>query len=69
VGIELLDAMEKVSVDSFLNYEIEAESIGDSPLQRAEAYQYLTKKVCQLEQELCYRRSVISYLLSDLAIK
>jgi len=29
VGIELLDAMEKVSVDSFLNYEIEAESIGE----------------------------------------
>ena len=29
VGIELLDAKEKVSVDSFLNYEIEAESIGE----------------------------------------
>ena len=29
VGIELLDATEKVSVDSFLNYEIEAESIGE----------------------------------------
>ena len=29
VGIELLDATEKVSVDSLLNYEIEAESMGD----------------------------------------
>ena len=29
VGIELLDATEKVSVDSLLNYEIEAESIGE----------------------------------------
>ena len=29
VGIELLDATEKVSIDSFLNYEIEAESIGE----------------------------------------
>jgi uncharacterized protein YuzE len=29
VGIELLDATEKVSLDSLLTYEIAAESIGD----------------------------------------
>ena len=29
VGIELLDASKKVSIDSFLTYEIEAESMGD----------------------------------------
>jgi uncharacterized protein YuzE len=29
VGIELLDASKKVSIDSFLTYEIEAESMGE----------------------------------------
>ena len=28
VGIELLDASKKISIDSFLTYEIEAESLG-----------------------------------------
>jgi uncharacterized protein YuzE len=32
VGIELLDATKKVSIDSLLNYEIEVESIGDLSL-------------------------------------
>jgi len=29
VGIELLDASKKISIDSFLTYEIEAESMGE----------------------------------------
>ena len=29
VGIELLDASKKISIDSFLTYEIEAESLGE----------------------------------------
>ena len=32
VGIELLDATKKVSIDSLLNYEIEVESVGDLSL-------------------------------------
>ena len=29
VGIELLDASKRISIDSFLTYEIEAESMGE----------------------------------------
>ena len=29
VGIELLDASQKISIESFLTYEIEAESMGE----------------------------------------